>query len=139
MKKIIAPVIAFFLVAACNNNKAGKKNSGNREKDDYSKSENGDLKAEKKTEEKTGNDVNDNTNTRTGGWPQAERDGFITNCVQEAIAKGSSRLVAQNYCDCMLNKMEILYPDIQDLAGFKDEDFETPAMKKMAADCLKRN
>ena len=74
------------------------------------------------------------------GWPQAERDAFITNCEREAMAEGKiSSSVAQNYCDCMLNKMETLYPDILDAAKLTEEEFQSPSMEKMAKDCLRQN
>lgn len=80
----------------------------------------------------------DNTNNNVAtGWPQAEKDAFISNCVTTAMSKGTSRSVSQNYCDCMLNKMERLIPDINDVAKLTQEDMESPAMEKMAKDCLK--
>jgi hypothetical protein len=83
----------------------------------------------------------DNTNTHVaGGWPQVEKTAFITNCVTNATAGGKiSRTVAQNYCDCMLNKMETLYPDIQDAGKLTEEEMNSPAMVKMAKDCLSDN
>lgn len=130
-----------LFVTACNNNKTGKnQNSNNKEKDDYSKSDNRNNNDEKKNEENNGSNVNNNNNSMMSGWPQVERDAFITNCVTNAIAGGTiTRPVAQNYCDCMLNKMETLYPDIQDVAKLTQEDLESPAMEKMAKECLKGN
>ena len=87
-------------------------------------------------EEIVGNTGNNNV---AAGWPQSERETFISNCVKEAMAKGNSRSVAQNYCDCMLNKMESLFPDINDAAKITDEDLESPTMKKMISDCLNGN
>ena len=72
------------------------------------------------------------------GWPQSERDAFIANCVSHAMQEGTiSKTVAQNYCDCMLNKMETLYPDVQDAGKLTEEELNSPAMEKMAKDCLK--
>lgn len=81
----------------------------------------------------------DDNNDMAGGWPDVERDDFVKNCVKNAMAGGRSRSVAQSYCDCMLNKMESLYPDIQDAGKLTDEDLKTPAMKKMIKDCLNDN
>jgi len=78
---------------------------------------------------------NDNNTNVSRGWPQSEKDAFISNCVTNAMAKGNGRSLAQNYCDCMLNKMETLFPDINDAARLTDEDLESPAMKKMISDC----
>lgn len=141
MKKILVLLMTLGLfVAACNNNKAGKnQNSNNREKDDYGKSDNTNKNDEKMSEGNTVNKVDDNTNNAMmSGWPQVERDAFITNCVTNAMQGGTiSRTVAQNYCDCMLNKMETLYPDIQDAGKLTEEELNSPSMQKMAKDCLK--
>jgi hypothetical protein len=143
MKKLFVLLMTLgFFVSACNNNKTGKnKNLNNRDKDDYGKTDNPNTNDEKKNEENNGNNVNDNkNNSLMTGWPQVEKDAFITNCEREAMAGGTiSRSVAQNYCDCMLNKMETLIPDIQDVAKLTQEDMESPAMKKMATDCLNGN
>jgi hypothetical protein len=142
MKKIFILLMAFgFFIAACNNNKTAKnQNSNNREKDDYGKSENRDNIDEKKNEENTMNKADDNNaNSMVSGWPQVERDAFISNCVRTAMGNGKSRSVSQNYCDCMLNKMETLYPDIQEAAKLTDEELNSPAMEKMAKDCLRDN
>jgi hypothetical protein len=141
MKKILVLLMALGLfIAACNNNKTGKdQKANNREKDDYGKSDNTNNKDEKMTD---GNavktdDGNDN-NATMSGWPQSERTAFITNCVTNAMQGGTiTRTIAQNYCDCMLNKMETLYPDIQDAGKITVEELNSPAMEKMAKDCLK--
>jgi hypothetical protein len=65
--------------------------------------------------------VNGNSNVSSGaGWPQSERDGFISSCVTNAMKQGRSRAVSQSYCDCMLDKMESLYPDINDASRLTD-------------------
>lgn len=68
-------------------------------------------------------EVEGNTNTNisaAAGWPQSERDGFISSCVTNAMKQGRSRAVSQSYCDCMLDKMESLYPDINEAAKLTD-------------------
>jgi hypothetical protein len=81
----------------------------------------------------------DENKNLAGGWPLVEQISFKTNCVKKAMAGGRSRIAAQNYCDCMLNNMENLYPDIQDAAGLTEKDLETPAMKQMIKKCLGNN
>lgn len=71
------------------------------------------------------NNTNTNANTNAGnGWPQSERDGFISSCVTNAMKKGQSRSVSQSYCDCMLNKMEALYPNINDAALLSEAEVD---------------
>lgn len=65
----------------------------------------------------SGRDINSNDgdNTKTAaGWPQNEKNSFMINCEKKAMASGRSRVVAQSYCQCMMEKMESLYPDIND-------------------------
>ena len=140
MKKILVLLMVLGLfIAACNNNKAGKNQNSTREKDDYGKSDNPNKNDEKMNDGNTLNKVDDNNNNAMmTGWPQSERDAFITNCVSHAMQEGTiSKTVAQNYCDCMLNKMETLYPDVQDAGKLTEEELNSPAMEKMAKDCLK--
>jgi hypothetical protein len=141
MKKIFAfTLAAAFMISSCNNNKNGKdQNPGNREKDDYGKSENTGKMEEPKSDEKMVNTDDSQSSSLISGWPQVERDAFISNCERTAIGKGSSRSVAENYCDCMLNKMETLYPDINEAAKLTEEELRSPEMEKMAKDCLKKN
>jgi hypothetical protein len=89
-------------------------------------------------EEVVGNTDNTN-NTVASNWPQSEKDSFISNCVTNAMAKGRSRPASQNYCECMLNKMETLFPDINDAAKLTDEDIKSPEMKKLIDDCSREN
>jgi hypothetical protein len=139
-KSLVLLMVLGLFVAACNNNKADKnKNSNNREKDDYGKTDNKNNNDEK-TDDGNNEKDNDNNSKMSSGWPRSERDAFTTNCVTNAIAGGTiSRPVAQKYCDCMLNKMETLYPDILDVAKLTKEDLESPDMEKMAKDCLLTN
>lgn len=69
-------------------------------------------------------------------WPQVERDGFIKNCKKNAIKAGTSQLIAQNYCECMLDKMETLYPDVNEAAKLSEEKIGEIAIKYREG-CLK--
>ena len=77
----------------------------------------------------------DKSNYAVRGWPQVERDGFMTNCEKNAIKAGQSRLVAQSYCECMLDKMETLYPDINDAAKLTESQLDR-VITKYRAKCL---
>jgi hypothetical protein len=71
-------------------------------------------------------------------WPQIERDGFIKNCKKNAIEAGSSQLIAQSYCECMLDKMETLHPDIKDAGKLTVEEINEIAMK-YRGECLEEH
>ncbi|MDZ4792959.1 MAG: hypothetical protein SGI83_01645 [Bacteroidota bacterium] len=130
MKKFVIILLAAGLFTACKDDKAPKEKY-NRDKDDYRSSdkEGGDKEKTstdyQQDKEKTGTqdekpdnvstgDVTERMdNSSGGGWPQIERTAFIKSCEREAIASGTTRLVAQSYCQCMLDKMESTYPDIK--------------------------
>jgi hypothetical protein len=53
-----------------------------------------------------------------------ERDSFISSCVKNAMDQGRSKAVSQSYCDCMLNKMESLYPDINEAGRLSEKEVD---------------
>ncbi|HRF17172.1 MAG TPA: hypothetical protein PK977_03355, partial [Chitinophagaceae bacterium] len=63
------------------------------------------------------------------GWPQSEKDSFISSCVREAMKGGRSREVASSYCQCMMEKMEAEYPDINKAAKLTNDEIEKVMMK----------
>jgi hypothetical protein len=71
-------------------------------------------------------------------WPQVERDGFMKNCEKKAKESGSSQLIAQSFCECMLDKMETLYPDIKDAAKLTIEKINEIGMK-YREECLEEH
>ncbi len=81
---------------------------------------------------------NDKSNYSVGGWPQVEKDGFMTNCEKKAIEAGRSRLVAQSYCECMLDKIETLYPDINVASKLTDSQLDR-VITKYRGKCLEEN
>lgn len=74
----------------------------------------------------------------TSNWPQSEKDDFISSCVRSAMAKGKSRAVSQSYCDCMLNRIENLYPDYNDAARLTEADVNR-IITKYKDGCLEEN
>ncbi len=64
-------------------------------------------------------------------WAQKDKDAFNSNCVNGAKASmGDDK--AKAYCSCMLDKIEVKYPNAED-AGKLDMN----SMTEMAKDCLK--
>lgn len=154
MKKVLIVLMAFGLLVSCKSKGDSKEiKTENKTKDDY---QSGDDKMDKS--DKTDADFKEKNNNNqdekdedgnskadvesiTGqdnsdGWPQSERDGFMTNCVREAVKAGRSQSVSQNYCDCMLGKIEGMYPDINQAAKLNDADIKR-ITDKFAAGCLK--
>ena len=71
----------------------------------------------------------------TGTWPANERKEFLTSCVNSAKASlGETK--ATNYCECMMFKIEKLYPDPNDAAKITGEDFKTDYWQKLIKGCL---
>lgn len=133
MKQLFILLTAFSLFAsACNNDKTASRDSDTKTKttDDYRDNKEDDDKS--KDDDKTSRD-DDNTSSK--GWSAREINEFTTNCVSSASAgdNGMVRAAAQKYCDCMLDKLQKLYPNANDAAFI---DMESESMKQMVQDCL---
>jgi len=108
MKKLLILFLAFGLLTACNNNKTkgDKTDTEKTSKDNTDNKDNKDNKDGNVTDTKTDDD-------NTGGWPQAKRDEFIGPCVDNAYAASGDRALSESYCECMLNKLVEMYPDVK--------------------------
>ncbi|HEX4877726.1 MAG TPA: hypothetical protein VFV31_13710 [Chitinophagaceae bacterium] len=143
MKKLLLFLLAFSLLTACKNDKGGgAKKTETQATDDYRSGDEKNKDDKTKTEEnkepqKNGDDLttgeknetDDNTNMGAGGWPETEKSSFITSCVREAMKNGNSRSVSTSYCQCMLEKLEAMYPDINEAAKLSDTELERVMMK----------
>jgi hypothetical protein len=140
MKKILIVLMAFSVLAACKDKKESpEKKTETKSTDDYRSGDDktgntGKGDAENKDNDNTGlsgddNKTKDNTSLSGTGWPQNEKDSFISSCVREAMKGGRSREVASSYCQCMMEKMEAQYPDINEAARLTDEEIERVMMK----------
>lgn len=69
------------------------------------------------------------------GWPSAERYAFITECMKSA-QKGMSEDTARFYCYCMIFKMEVKYPTIEEAAAITADTLATPEWQKDIQACL---
>lgn len=156
MKNVLIVLLVFGLLGSCKSKEDSKENkTENKVKDDY---QSGDEKMDKAdNDEKTETDYKEKTNANAdeldedgnskadiesingqddSEWPQSERDAFMTNCVREAVKAGRTRSVSQRYCDCMLVKIEGMYPDINDAAKLNNADIKR-ITDKYAPGCLK--
>lgn len=66
-------------------------------------------------------------------WTAAERKSFMTSCKEKAaLALGEAK--AEKYCDCVLQKVEIVYPSPLDSDKITQEE-----ITKWAKECLKND
>jgi hypothetical protein len=70
-----------------------------------------------------------------GFWNTAEREAFLTECMESAKKGGSSEENAKTSCECMLYKIEIKYPNPLDAGGFTPEKLNSPERKKIIKGC----
>lgn len=75
-------------------------------------------------------------NCLNGFWSTAERSEFLTNCISSAKAGGISGEKANSYCECMLFKVEIKFPNPLDTNKLTSELLSTPEWKKILQGCL---
>lgn len=108
--------------------------------DDPSKKKKATLNNEEETpvvKRTSGNDENDNDNTDKKnadygeGWSKVNREGFMTVCVSKAKDGMGSESKAENYCACMLDKIQKIYPNANDAGKLTDE-----RTTKLAQDCI---
>jgi hypothetical protein len=69
------------------------------------------------------------------GWPESEKKEFMTSCVREAVSGGNTRPVATRYCQCMMDNLESLYPDINEAAKLSKVQLEK-IMNRFKDKCL---
>jgi hypothetical protein len=70
-----------------------------------------------------------------GTWKESEREEFVTSCFNSAKASlGETK--AKSYCECMMFKMENIYPNADDAAKITADDFKTDHWQKIIKGCL---
>jgi hypothetical protein len=71
-----------------------------------------------------------------GFWGTAERETFLSNCIESVIKGGKDGVTAKSYCECMSFKVEIKYPNPADVKELTAEKLNTPEWKKNIQECL---
>lgn len=145
MRKILIIFLAAFVFTSCDNLKAkseDEKESVKMKKslDDEEEDEEATPKKKKKKQVEEDSDdyvsedenetESDNSSNYRKGWSDAEKDNFVNTCVSKATSSMGEKL-ATNYCNCMLEKIETLFPD-PNQAG----DLSETKMTQMARECL---
>lgn len=71
----------------------------------------------------------------SGTWSGENREAFLSNCVRVATENVGEKK-AQSYCECMLFKVEKMYPKEEDAAKISEEDLTSEFWKKMVKSCM---
>ncbi|MGQ0739761.1 MAG: hypothetical protein ACT4OJ_11920 [Bacteroidota bacterium] len=134
MRKLIFLFLAVSLFAACNNDK-GKVNRDDRktdrDKDDYrDRDEDAKDKDTKSTDYIDDKEKPNDDNDKSGGWSSSDVNIFVDNCADEAVKGGMQRGKATDYCECMQRKLEVMYPNSQDVGNINVDSDEMQAMVK---------
>jgi len=143
MKKLLILFFATSLFAACNNDKKDDRRSTrdrDKERDDYRSrddekddSRNTDYKDDRDSRDRETDDRD--TRKSADGWPQSSKDQFVNSCVSEAVKNGQTRSVSERYCECMVEKMEALYPDVSEVERLTEDDI-TAVVERYKNKCL---
>lgn len=134
MKQLLILITAFSLFAtSCNNDKSSKNDRDTKSttKDDY---RDNDTKNSDEEDKKSDDDSKDDSKKTTGTrWTTSEETKFINECVGSA-EPNVGRARAEEYCDCMLKKMERLYSSYNEantaLMGSSQDE-----INQLAAEC----
>ena len=70
-----------------------------------------------------------------GTWGAKDRSKFITECIASS-SEGVGAEKAKTYCECMLFKIEVRFPDPADADKLTAEKLSTPEWKKIIQGCL---
>lgn len=134
MKKLLILFFATSLFVACNNDKKDDRRSSrdrDKEKDDYrsrdDEEKDDSRNTDYKDDEKDTRDKDEDRDTRktASGWPQSSKDEFVNSCVREAVKNGQTRSISERYCECMVEKMEGLYPDVSEVETLTEDDINS--------------
>lgn len=71
-----------------------------------------------------------------GFWNTAEREAFLSNCIATAQKGSVSAERSKSYCECMLYKVEVKYPNPSDASALTPEKLDSPEWKKTMQGCI---
>ena len=71
----------------------------------------------------------------SGNWTKVQREEFLTECINTAKeSKGEEK--SKSYCECMLFKIEKMYPNADDASRITEADLKSESWQKIIKDCL---
>ncbi len=71
-----------------------------------------------------------------GFWGTTEREAFLNECISSAQKANMSAERSRSYCECMLFKVEMKYPDPLKAGELTAEKLASPEWKKIVQGCL---
>ncbi len=71
-----------------------------------------------------------------GFWGTAEREALLTECMATAEKNSVPANKSKSYCECMLFKVEMKYPNPLEALELTAEKLNLPEWKKIIQDCL---
>lgn len=69
-----------------------------------------------------------------GTWSGEDRETFLAKCIDKAKGKVEEQK-AWIYCECMLFKVEKIFPTLKEADKLTSSELATPAWKKRVQDC----
>lgn len=78
------------------------------------------------TDDESANDE-ETTSDYAKGWSKADRQNFVSTCAEKASSKMGQEK-AEEYCTCMMNKIEKRYPNSADVQQLTESDITKLAM-----------
>ena len=66
------------------------------------------------------------------GWSSDEKAIFMNSCSETRVSMGDNKEEANVYCDCMMQKIQSKYPDVNKTGNIPNEE-----MTAMAQECLR--
>ena len=72
----------------------------------------------------------------TGFWSTASRDAFLSECSKSAKKDGMNEDKSNTYCACMLQKVELKYPNPIEAGELTAEKLNSPEWKKLIEGCM---
>ncbi|MEI9945384.1 MAG: hypothetical protein WDN26_14350 [Chitinophagaceae bacterium] len=141
MKRIFIVLLSISLLTACNNNPLVKKDKTEKEdRDKEDEDEDDDYKKKKKYDDdeddedyKKKKKIEDDDDDDRSKWSAADEQAFLSTCLTNARNAGADEQTSQNHCNCILEKIEKKYSDL-DEANRKATKPELDAIEQK---CLK--
>jgi hypothetical protein len=149
MRKLMVWVVAAFLFASCDNLKTKDSSSSEDDQEETTKKKkkaineedalDEEVKPVKKKKAITDDDEpsdeesatdDETTSDYSDGWSSSDQNKFMTNCTETA-SKSMAQERAENYCDCMMKKIEKRYPNSAEVNKLSESE-----ITKLAKTCL---
>lgn len=110
--------------------KKKKKKAADEEDEDVAADDENTDDEETSNDDSRSRNNDDEEDSRDASWTRSEQNEFMENCVENT---GLSKAKSEEYCDCMLKKLQSRYPKATDMNRASDLKGE---INEMAPGCL---